>query len=369
MEKKRHRHIEDQLLASTSSGLPPDSFKRHKKALATQALTPPTPDWAPAPSRSRHSSGLSCMSFDSAIGDVYSTSPSRISSAVYDEGLDKEYIDLATVSSGEASAAVISATTPPTTTLSTENLTFDIINLGDDEFGFRLPDNTVVDSSGNHRKGPERQLPAPTPRPLPIEALHRQQELDFVCTDLMQRFRAANVAFPAPHLQRGYQNKDPLFEATYLLSDSLARMRLFVFNLDPMQWLSPIDRFTLYSSGACNLSIIRASVGVDISQAAPARSLPYGESLGELEALHLILAHDLYNELKGLIAQIQQLGVSGFPLALLIMMVTFFRGNSRLKEPGKVLRIHNFYLNNLKASSTSSTYVLVLLLHAQPRAG
>ena len=33
--------------------------------------------------------------------------------------------------------------------------------------------------------------------------------------------------------------------------------------------------------------------------------LPYGEYLGEVEALHLILAHDLYSELRSLIAHVQ----------------------------------------------------------------
>ena len=33
--------------------------------------------------------------------------------------------------------------------------------------------------------------------------------------------------------------------------------------------------------------------------------LPYGEYLGEVEALHLILAHDLYTELRSLISHIQ----------------------------------------------------------------
>ena len=33
--------------------------------------------------------------------------------------------------------------------------------------------------------------------------------------------------------------------------------------------------------------------------------LPYGEYLGEVEALHLILAHDLYTELRSLVSHIQ----------------------------------------------------------------
>ena len=33
--------------------------------------------------------------------------------------------------------------------------------------------------------------------------------------------------------------------------------------------------------------------------------LPYGEYLGEVEALHLILAHDLYTELRQIISHVQ----------------------------------------------------------------
>ena len=127
------------------------------------------------------------MSFDSAIGDVYS-SPTRGSrngsttaaaaaaaaSAVTaaaaasqlvaaDDGLDREYYDLTTATSEEASAAIFRATTPPSFSAAPPDeasaadaavhdvISFDIVNLGDDEFGFRLPDNTVVDSDGNHR--------------------------------------------------------------------------------------------------------------------------------------------------------------------------------------------------------------------------
>ena len=33
--------------------------------------------------------------------------------------------------------------------------------------------------------------------------------------------------------------------------------------------------------------------------------LPYGEFLEEVEALHLILAHDMYSELRSIIAHVQ----------------------------------------------------------------
>ena len=43
----------------------------------------------------------------------------------------------------------------------------------------------------------------------------------------------------------------------------------------------------------------------DLDTAPMAYPLPYGEYLGEVEALHLILAHDLYTELRSLISHIQ----------------------------------------------------------------
>ena len=126
------------------------------------------------------------MSFDSAIGDVYSsptrgsrngtttaaaaaasasaaTAAAAASQVAADDGLDREYFDLTTATSEEASAAIFRATTPPSFSAAPSEetsaadaavhdvISFDIVNLGDDEFGFRLPDNTVVDSDGNHR--------------------------------------------------------------------------------------------------------------------------------------------------------------------------------------------------------------------------
>ena len=95
-----------------------------------------------------------------------------------DEGLDREYFDLTTATSEEASAAIFRAMTPPSGGLLCSSAAgmaglagggvggetgdgspiggplaaFDIVNLGDDEFGFRLPDNTVVDSTGNQTR-------------------------------------------------------------------------------------------------------------------------------------------------------------------------------------------------------------------------
>ena len=58
------------------------------------------------------------------------------------------------------------------------------------------------------------------------------------------------------------ENADPLYVTTHLLSDALARLRIFVFGLDPMQWLLGRDRNILYTSQICCLAILKASVGV-----------------------------------------------------------------------------------------------------------
>ena len=55
---------------------------------------------------------------------------------------------------------------------------------------------------------------------------------------------------------------DPLFITTRLLSDALSRLRIFVFGLDPMQWLLYRDRNVLYRSQICCLAILKSSVGV-----------------------------------------------------------------------------------------------------------
>ena len=44
---------------------------------------------------------------------------------------------------------------------------------------------------------------------------------------------------------------------------------------------------------------------LDLETAPMAYPLPYGEYLGEVEALHLILAHDLYTELRSIIGHVQ----------------------------------------------------------------
>ena len=75
----------------------------------------------------------------------------------------------------------------------------------------------------------------------------------------------------------------------------------------------------------------------------------------------MIIAHDLYNELKTLIEELQRLGLCELPVNLLVMMVAFFRGHPRLLEPGKVLRIHHYYMNTLKVRFRLGRGLLLLV--------
>ena len=54
-----------------------------------------------------------------------------------------------------------------------------------------------------------------------------------------------------------------------------------------------------------NLNTNLISFELDLETAPMAYPLPYGEYLGEVEALHLILAHDLYTELRSIIGHVQ----------------------------------------------------------------
>ena len=53
------------------------------------------------------------------------------------------------------------------------------------------------------------------------------------------------------------------------------------------------------------LSLVQASVGIDMVSMPVAYPLPYGEYLAETEALQLLTAHDLYNELRTTFAAVQ----------------------------------------------------------------
>ena len=138
--------VEDQLLTSTSRGL-------FQEVQGSAGMTKASVEYPKV--RSRHCSSNSGASLDSAIGDVYSAqTPPRLTrdgsqDGPQDDGLDREFLDLTTASREAASDAIQRATTPPSGAVSTGGAgSFDIVVLGDDEFGFRLANDVVVDSSG-----------------------------------------------------------------------------------------------------------------------------------------------------------------------------------------------------------------------------
>ena len=183
------------------------------------------------------------------------------------------------------------------------------------------------------------------------QMMHQRREVERICLDLLKRFQHACSLHPktqAKTLMSKSGIEDPLLVTTRLLSDSLTRLRIFVHSLEPMDWLSWNDRNVLYSSNVCTLSVFKTAVSVNLEAVPMAYPLPYGEYLGEVEALHLILAHDLYNELRSLLSHIQSLGIREFPVMLLVMMIAFFTPQPNLKQPDKVVRGNDYYAHKLQ---------------------
>ena len=59
------------------------------------------------------------------------------------------------------------------------------------------------------------------------------------------------------------------------------------------------------------MCLFQASSTVELGNLPNPYPLPYGEDLGEVEAVHLILAHDLYNELREIVGALQELTLTG----------------------------------------------------------
>ena len=182
-----------------------------------------------------------------------------------------------------------------------------------------------------------------------------RQEVESVCLDLLRRFHHASEVYPR-RLSRAWLTRsgaaateDPLMVTTRLLSDALARLRLFLSSLDPMGWLNERDKRGLYAAHACTAAILKAASCVDVATLPDAYPLPYGEYLGEVEVLQLIQAHDLYDELKELVTQVQGLaGARELPVMLLVMMVAYFRPTRTTIMPATVTKLHDYYLHKLQ---------------------
>lgn len=192
------------------------------------------------------------------------------------------------------------------------------------------------------------------PTSLPPRLQQERLEVEKICLDLLRRFQSACHLHPKTQakvwMAKSGGVEDPLSITTRLISDSLARLRIFVHSLDPMNWLHWHDSQFLYCNNVCVLSVFKAAVSVNLEAVPMAYPLPYGEYLGEVEALHLILAHDLYNELRALLSDIQSLGIREFPVMLLVMMVAFFTPQPGVKQPEKVMRVNEYYTHKLQVT-------------------
>jgi len=204
--------------------------------------------------------------------------------------------------------------------------------------------------SSLYRPGQEPSLSLPS-------SLHRQ-EIEHLCVSLVSHYQHGLSLFPPANPATCMaESVDPLLVATRLLTDSLSRLRVFLSGLETFNFLAVSDRNTLYGQNVCCLTILKASIGLDLSGCPVAFPLPYGENLGETEALHLITAHELYNELRSVMANIQSLGIRELPVMLLIMMVAFFQPldrtgkatSCRLEQPEKVANIQHYYNDKLQA--------------------
>lgn len=458
--------IGDQLLSSTSSGL--GSAKIIKPTSSSMMSSSNLNNNnggggnnSSSLSRSRHcsaNSAKSCVSFDSAIGDVYSVqTPTRngdvsnganSSSALSD--LDRDLFDFSSAASSSSSPTLATTSSCATTLagLQFDNLAASVcFDIGDatvtsavgldldgaDEFGgislrlvgsedvdlvgtsFSLAMNSDLMSSSCSEPSPitfslsksettvstnlpsttssssstttslskrrhylnnedvydgleygnaKRKRPSPPssslsppkqqkPSLLSPQMNIQRQEVELICLELLHRFQHASGLHPKTQAKSwmAKSGEDPLLVTTRLLGDSLTRLRIFVHGLDPMNWLMWHDRNILYNNNVCTLSVFKAAVSVNLEAVPTAYPLPYGEYLGEVEALHLILAHDLYNELRSLLSHIQSLGIREFPVMLLVMMVAFFAPHPNLKQADKVVRVNDYYMHKLQVGN------------------
>ncbi len=97
--------------------------------------------------------------------------------------------------------------------------------------------------------------------------------------------------------------------------------------------------------------LLQASAFVDVTTLPDAYPLPYGEYLDEVEAVHLIQAHDYYNELKSLASHVQSLaGVpkGDLPVMLLVIMIAFFTPQPNMMNPAAVAKAQSYFIHVLQ---------------------
>ena len=110
--------------------------------------------------------------------------------------------------------------------------------------------------SGRHQRRkyeePGKLAPAPGGRGY-------RQEVEQLCVRLMCHYQQSLAAIP-PTPAFPAQHGDSLLLATRLLSEAVARMRLFLSSLDTFNSLTPTDRATLYRYNVCSIQILKASL-------------------------------------------------------------------------------------------------------------
>ena len=158
-----------------------------------------------------------------------------------------------------------------------------------------------------------------------------------------------------PALNFKQLGSSPLESSVQRLSKSLLRLRLFLLKLEPCKWLPWPDVNSLLKHGLSSLVTLKSSLSIDLNRVPEPSPLPCGQNLGEVEAIHLILAHDMYMELRNLIKRVQAIGIREVPVMLLVMMVTFFRTNQYICQQDKVMKIHDYYMHTLQVNKSSLT--------------
>ena len=90
-----------------------------------------------------------------------------------------------------------------------------------------------------------------------------RQEVEQLCVRLMCQYQQCLLTIPpTPTPSLSHHHGDSLVLATRLLSEAVARMRLFLSGLDTFNSLTPGDRSTLYRHNVCSMQILKSSLSM-----------------------------------------------------------------------------------------------------------
>ncbi len=279
--------------------------------------------------RSRHcsaNSSLSCVSFDSAIGDVYSVQTPPVSTSAasssstmasttssssgttpslfdtdmlfsstkneannnvfeFDQDLFEDVCaspSSTTLTTPSAAMTTASEFSPPQAKMRrTSSSSWASSSINNPTSTSSFPPSYVNNNPRPPHYGPHRHWSAPLAHyagrphhppgfshhrlhPAPSIPLHVQRrEVEMVCLDLLHRFHHSSSMHPR-HISRAWFSRsdrdDPLLITTRLLADAITRLRIFLFGLEPMTWLSWVDRNILYAAGVCAVAILKVCI-------------------------------------------------------------------------------------------------------------